>query len=113
MAAESLYEPIPRELIRQARGRLAYDGLSVEDWARREGFEPKTVYNVLSGRRMAIRGKSLRIAIKLGLRSAPDDPHGAAPADESPAGRTLAGGAPISEGNRRPIIQQPLGEPVR
>ena len=105
MPAESLFAPIPREAIRRARARLALADLTVEGWARREGFKPKTVYNVLSGRRMAIRGVSLRIAIKLGLRPDPDHL-------DSPPGRTTVGeGPPAVPCGRRPVSQ--VGEPAR
>jgi len=112
MPAESLFDPIPKEAIRLARSRLAYEGSSVEDWAKANGFAAKTVYNVLSGRRMAIRGKALQIAIKLGLRPDPSIPaaqHRPPPSD--PAGRTLAGGPPVASCDRRPKAQ--LGEAVR
>lgn len=97
MAAESLFDPIPIAAIRQARARLALAGLSVEQWAERNGFHPKTVYDVLGGKRMAIRGNSLRAAIALGLRPDPaadpdDHPH--------PAGRNIIAPGPSASGNR-------------
>ena len=129
MPAESLFPPISKEAIRAARSRLALAGLSVTDWAEQNGFSPKTVYNVLSGSRPAVRGLALQIALRLGLRPAPDSPppgnlEGLPGSSELPAGRTeaapslpgpetasLAGRAPVHDVNRRPVSQ--LGEPVR
>jgi gp16 family phage-associated protein len=122
MPAESIFDPIPKELLRQAKSRLAYDGLSVEAWAKREGFNAKLVHQVLSGKRMAIRGMSLRVAVKLGLRPDPNTP-AARQAVQTPAGRTeelpvlatpgssIAGGPSIPDRNRRPVSQ--LGAAVR
>lgn len=104
MAAESLYEPIPEQKLREARARLALDGETIEEWAVRNGYPPKAVYPVLRGERMAIRGQSLQIAIKLGLRQAP-----AAESQfthpQNPADPLLAGKAPVPDRNRRPISQ--------
>ncbi|WP_165357358.1 hypothetical protein [Sphingosinicella sp. CPCC 101087] len=109
--------PIPAQSIREARAKLVLDGKSVEDWSRENGFAAKLVYEILSGRRRAIRGKSLQIAKKLGLRPdtanpAPSDPAApqGLPVALTPAGRTIAGGPPNPDRNRRPISQ--LGEPV-
>ena len=106
---ETLFDPIPKELLRAARSRLALAGETVEDWAAREGFNSKTVYDVLSGRRMAGRGLSLRIAIRLGLRPDPTAPHD----PPSPAGHTLAGGPSVASCGRRPLLQALVGEPAR
>lgn len=114
MPAESIFAPIPTDLIRQARARLALAGLSVGQWAKQEGFNAKTVYDVLSGNRMAIRGKSLQIAIALGLRPDPSSqaPHTGLPVEtDQPAGRTVAGGPPVPHRNRGSVSQ--LGEAVR
>lgn len=137
MAAESLYDPIPREKIRAARSMLAYAELTIEDWAKANGFKPKAVYQVLSGNRMAIRGAALKIAIALGLRPQPPGPKiEGLPGRETPAGRTgdhgdtlpmaadLAGGRPVASCDRPPFLQPgpaprrrgaagALGEPVR
>ena len=43
-------------------------GESVAAWSRRQGFDPNMVYQVLSGRCLARRGTSHRIAIALGLK---------------------------------------------
>lgn len=116
MPAESIFAPIRKDLIRQARSRLALAGLTVADWATKNGFKTKTVYQVLSGDRMAIRGDSLRIAIALGLRPDPDSPapsllEGLPVDHDHPAGRTIAGGPSVPHRNRGPVSQ--LGEAVR
>jgi gp16 family phage-associated protein len=58
-------------MLRAARSRLAFDGDTIETWAVREGFKPKTVYTVLSGNALHT-WTSLKIAVRLGLRSDPD-----------------------------------------
>ncbi len=113
MQTESLFDPIPIAAIREARSRLALEGKSIEDWALENGFRPKTVYNVTSGRRMAVRGLSLKIAIKLGLRpdpSAPANGAGSPPDFQAPTERTIRGRPPIDACDRRSISQ--LGEAV-
>lgn len=47
-------------------------GLSIKDWATKNGFNEQLVYAVLNGRNQASRGESFRIAVALGLRNAPD-----------------------------------------
>lgn len=114
MPAESLYQPIPIELIRQAKARLALAGETVDQWATREGYSRKTVYDVLSGKRMCIRGVGLQIAIKLGLRPHPDSPPAAQslPDELAPVvDRTVAADPPAASCGRRPVSQ--LGEAAR
>lgn len=48
-----------------ARKMLAGEGVTA--WARRNGFRPKAVHDVLSGNRPCIRGQSHRIAKALDL----------------------------------------------
>jgi gp16 family phage-associated protein len=43
-------------------------GISVAHWARLQGFNPRLVYQVLSGRRKSLRGQSFRIARALGMK---------------------------------------------
>nr|VFK58299.1 MAG: phage-associated protein, BcepMu gp16 family [Candidatus Kentron sp. UNK]VFK68355.1 MAG: phage-associated protein, BcepMu gp16 family [Candidatus Kentron sp. UNK] len=50
-----------REAFRQA-------GISIAAWANANGFAPNLVYDVLAGRRPAIRGQCHNIAVKLGLK---------------------------------------------
>ena len=50
--------------------RLEFErrGLSMSEWARSHGFSTALVYQVLSGKRKALRGQSHQIAVKLGLK---------------------------------------------
>lgn len=43
-------------------------GESVAAWALRHGFSAHTVYQVLSGKSLAVRGDSHRVAVALGLK---------------------------------------------
>lgn len=43
-------------------------GESVAEWALRHGFSAHTVYQVLSGKSLAVRGDSHRVAVALGLK---------------------------------------------
>lgn len=45
-------------------------GVSVLDWSRANGFNPRLVYTLLNDRRPAVRGESHRIAVALGLKRA-------------------------------------------
>ncbi|TMJ20702.1 MAG: hypothetical protein E6G92_04125 [Alphaproteobacteria bacterium] len=106
--------------IRSARARLVEAGETIGEWANRHNFKPAVVYKVLEGKRMAIRGESLQIAIALGLRPEPAsvarqlDP----PISRTPTGHTVGVGAAVDECDRRPVLQGArhaarLGEAVR
>jgi gp16 family phage-associated protein len=43
-------------------------GVSVVDWAARNGFSPALVYAVIKGRRKCLRGESHDIAVALGMK---------------------------------------------
>lgn len=47
-------------------------GISIRDWAARNGFSQDLVYAVLNRRNQATRGQSYRIAVALGLRDRPE-----------------------------------------
>jgi gp16 family phage-associated protein len=108
--SESLFGPITKQACLAAKALLALAGDTPAKWAAREGFDPKTVYAVLSGNRRAIRGDSLQIAIKLGLRPDPSPVH-LRPPSAIPTGRTLGKGAAVAPCDRGPFLQ--VGEPVR
>lgn len=125
MQAESVFEPISPERIRLVRAKLALAGETPAEWAIRNGFKPQTVYKVLSGNRKAIRGISLKIAILIGLRDDPREPSLTTPtggtgpllsqpapsgplqphANDVPAGRTVAGHAPVASCDRGTSLQ--------
>lgn len=44
-------------------------GVSIADWARKQGYSPDLVYRVLKADHIPTRGKSHLIAVKLGLKS--------------------------------------------
>ena len=119
MQSESLFEPISKQACLKAKADLALAGITPAKWAAREGFDPKTVYAVLSGNRRAIRGDSLQIAIKLGLRP---DPALASqvepPISQFPTSTPVGEGAAVDHCDRRPVLQghrhrARLGEAVR
>jgi gp16 family phage-associated protein len=43
-------------------------GISAADWARRNGFSPTMVYQVLRSHNIPSRGQSHRIAVALGMK---------------------------------------------
>lgn len=44
-------------------------GMSVATWARRHGYSPFGVYDVLLGRTKGLRGESHNIAVALGIKA--------------------------------------------
>jgi gp16 family phage-associated protein len=61
-------EKARRERWAQARAHLSYLGLTIDSWAKREGYAPKYVYKVLSGERKGLYGQAHDIAVKLGIK---------------------------------------------
>lgn len=47
---------------------FARRGVSISEWARKEGFSCQLVYQVLAGKKRCLRGQSHQIAVKLGLK---------------------------------------------
>ena len=43
-------------------------GVSVSEWARKNGFSSTLVYQVLEGKRKCLRGQSHQIALALGIK---------------------------------------------
>jgi gp16 family phage-associated protein len=43
-------------------------GVSVSAWARRHGVSPQLTYQILSGRKVGLRGQSHQICVLLGLK---------------------------------------------
>lgn len=62
---------VTEETLDQVRLGFIARGESIADWSRERGFDPETVYRVLSGRTLALRGKSHHIAVALGIKAAP------------------------------------------
>jgi len=55
----------------EIRELFKIDGISVAEWARRNGFPSALVYRVLRGEAQCLRGQSHRIGVALGLKPAP------------------------------------------
>ncbi len=47
-------------------------GISIREWAARNGFSQDLVYAVLNQKNQATRGQSYKIAVALGVRDKPD-----------------------------------------
>lgn len=58
----------PKKAVKE---RFEAHGEAIADWARRNGYKPRTVYAVLSGQLKAKRGMSHKIAVALGLKATP------------------------------------------
>lgn len=58
-------ERIPAEIKREV---FFIHGISMKSWAEARGFNPTLVYQVLTGRRKCLRGKSHNIARELGMK---------------------------------------------
>lgn len=52
----------------EVREAFRDSGISITQWAISNGFSPNLVFEVLSGRKKAIRGQAHQIAVKLGLK---------------------------------------------
>lgn len=57
----------------EIRREFAARGITIADWARRNGFRKNEVYAVLAGRTRGLRGKANRVARALGLVPPPDE----------------------------------------
>ena len=51
--------------------RLEESGLSIADWARKNGFNVRTVYAVLNGELKAKRGIGHKMAVAAGIKKQP------------------------------------------
>jgi gp16 family phage-associated protein len=52
----------------QVRQEFRDAGISIRDWAKRNGYSASVVYTVLNDRRPGVRGESHRVAVALGLK---------------------------------------------
>jgi gp16 family phage-associated protein len=61
----------------EAKQWLDRHGVTVTEWSKANGFDPRVVFALLNGRTTGKWGQAYRAAIALGLRSAPDcaEPH--------------------------------------
>ncbi|ALZ28944.1 DNA-binding protein [Pseudomonas aeruginosa] len=59
----------PTEQAREAaRKHISRLGLSVREWAERNGLGESTVYAVLNGQKKCLRGEAHRAAVLLGIK---------------------------------------------
>lgn len=52
----------------EVRHELALRGISVSAWARKMGYSPGLVHQVLAGRLRCVRGQAHNVAVSLGLK---------------------------------------------
>lgn len=52
----------------EIRDDFKHKGLSISQWATANGYSTNLVFEVLSGRKKAVRGQSHKIAVALGLK---------------------------------------------
>lgn len=52
----------------EIRAEFQRNGISIASWATANGFSTNLVFEVLAGRKKAIRGQSHQIAVLLGLK---------------------------------------------
>lgn len=52
----------------EIRHEFEQRGISISEWARTRGFSTALVYQVMSGKRKALRGQSHQIAVALGMK---------------------------------------------
>lgn len=55
----------------EARAWFDASGMTINEWARANGFEPALVYSMLSGRLRGHRGQAHRVAVALGIKLPP------------------------------------------
>lgn len=59
------------ERTQEFKALLEQNGLSIADWARKRGYNVRTVYAVLNGQMKAKRGVSHKIAVDAGVKEPP------------------------------------------
>lgn len=52
----------------EVHAEFTASGLSIAEWALKNGYSPKTVYDVLQRRRMGRRGEAHNVAVALGIK---------------------------------------------
>ena len=52
----------------QAKAWLEHQGKSVQEFARENGVDPATTYQVLAGRKKGKRGEAHKVAVLLGMK---------------------------------------------
>jgi gp16 family phage-associated protein len=59
------------EKLHRVKARFEAEGMSIAEWSRARGFDPKLVYRVLNGDVKGTRGQAHKIACELGLKREP------------------------------------------
>jgi gp16 family phage-associated protein len=59
---------VPVCTVEDVRAEFARRGLSVSEWARRNGVSAQLTYQILAGRKLGLRGQSHTICVLLGLK---------------------------------------------
>jgi gp16 family phage-associated protein len=59
----------------RARAGFFQRGESIAEWARKHGFRPNAVYQVLNGHALPSRGQAHQIAVALGVKPLPEGSH--------------------------------------
>ncbi|AWI54805.1 DNA-binding protein [Aquabacterium olei] len=59
---------VPVCTVEEVREEFRRRGISVSDWARRQGVSAQLTYRILSGRTLGLRGQSHTICVLLGLK---------------------------------------------
>lgn len=60
---------VPVCTVEDVRAEFARRGLSISEWARRNGVSAQLTYQILAGRKLGLRGQSHTICVLLGLKS--------------------------------------------
>lgn len=58
-----------KEQGKQVKEQFIQNGICIAAWAREKGFPVNLVYDILSGRKRCLRGKSHQIAVALGIKN--------------------------------------------
>ncbi len=57
-----------RMTTREVQQWFRSSGITIRQWAERNGFNPALVYTVVQGKRKCLRGQSHQIAVALGIK---------------------------------------------
>ena len=57
----------------EIRAQFIAQGICIAEWARKNGYTPNLVYDIISGRKKCMRGQSHQIAVSLGLKALPQE----------------------------------------
>ena len=55
--------------VAQVKAEFLENGISIRAWSRANGYSERSVYELLSGRKRGLRGKTHEIAVRLKLKA--------------------------------------------